>query len=88
MMSFDLERTSAWTGLTLIRVSNADIANVAARSENIAFMTLSLIHLLLLLSDSRFAFEGSKRENLQVGVALHVPEARSVTPAESVLLTE
>jgi len=43
MRSFDLERTSAWMGLTVIMASNADIANVAARSENIAFMTLRLI---------------------------------------------
>jgi hypothetical protein len=55
MMSFDLERTSAWTELTLINASNAGIANVAARSENIAFMALSLLHLLLLLCDLRFA---------------------------------
>jgi hypothetical protein len=55
MTSFDLERTSAWTGLKLIRASNADIANVAARSENIAFMTRSFIDLLLLLCDLRFA---------------------------------
>jgi hypothetical protein len=52
-MSFDLERTSAWTGLTLIRASNADIANVPARFENIAFMTLSLIRLLFLICDQR-----------------------------------
>jgi hypothetical protein len=48
-MSFDLERTSAWTGLTLLRASNADIANVALRVANIAFMTLTLIYLQLLL---------------------------------------
>ena len=54
-MSFDLERTSALTGLTLIRANNADIANVAVRVENITFMTLSLMRLLLLLSDLRFA---------------------------------
>jgi hypothetical protein len=52
-MSFDLGRTSAWTGLTLIRASNAHIANVAARIENITFMTLSLIHLLLIICDLR-----------------------------------
>jgi hypothetical protein len=57
MMSFDLERTSAWTALTLNRASNADIAKVAVRFDDIAFMTLSLIliHLLRLLSDLRFA---------------------------------
>jgi hypothetical protein len=56
-MSFDLERTSAWTALTLVKASNADIANVAARSDDIAFMTLSLIliHLLRLLNELRFA---------------------------------
>jgi hypothetical protein len=54
MISFDLERTSAWRGLTLIRASNADTAKMAAHFDNIAFMTLSLIHLRL-LSDLRFA---------------------------------
>jgi hypothetical protein len=69
MMSFDLERTSAWTALTLIRASNADIANVAARFGNIAFMTLSSIHLLLLMiCDLRFARGGFKREDHSKGV--------------------
>jgi hypothetical protein len=39
----------------LVRASNVDIANVAARAENIAFMRLSLIRLLLLLCDLRLA---------------------------------
>jgi hypothetical protein len=42
-------------GLTPIRANNADIAHAATGAENAAFMRVSLIHLLLLVSDLRLA---------------------------------
>jgi hypothetical protein len=52
----------------LMRANNADIANVDARAENITFMTLSLIYRCFCLVT---CLRGSRREDLQVRVAVH-----------------